>query len=142
MIIKFESLDEFHSAVSNLAVLYDPKRKIFYSLVVGGILLYRPKNDEEVKEMKSWRTVITARLLPTISPDSIESFSKLYDEFKEDAKKIVGKKIVDAKIGDDGIDLVLEDGTTLEIYCFGEWGWYIGKEENQEQEPLDDDALL
>ena len=129
MIIKFESLDEFYSAVSNLEVFYDPKRKIFYSLVVGIILLYRPRNDEEIKKLKSWRTVRTARLIPAVFPDSIESFSKIYDEFKEDVKKIVGKKIVDAKISDNGMDLVFEDETTLEIYCFGAWAWSIDKED-------------
>ena len=129
MIIKFESLDDFRFATSNLTVLYDPKRKIFYSLVVGGILLYRPKNDEEVKEMKSLRTVITARLIPTVIPDNIESYDKAEEEFKKDAPKIIGKKVKDVKIGDNGIDLVFEDGTTLEIYCFGAWGWIIDKED-------------
>jgi len=130
MIILFESLDEFLSATKGFILFHDPKRgKLFTYDVSNHFLIYKPKNDEEVKKVKSWRIVIAARLLPTISPDSIESFSKLYDEFKEDVKKIVGKKIVDAKIGDDGIDLVFEDGTTLEIYCFGAWAWSIDKED-------------
>jgi len=137
MIIKFESLDDFYFATSSSAVLYDPERKIFYTLVAGAMLLYKPRNDEEVEKMKSWRTVRTARLIPTVIPDNIESYVKAEEEFKKDAPKIIGKKVKDVKMGDDGIDLVLEDGTTLEIYCFGEWGWIIDKED-QDQE---DDAL-
>ena len=129
MIIKFESLDDFYFAVSNLTVLYDPKRKIFYTLVAGVIILYKPKNDEEVKKMKSWRTVRTARLLPTVIPDSIESYDRAEEEFKKEAPKIIGKKVKDVKIGDNGIDLVFEDGTTFEIYCFGAWAWSIDKED-------------
>jgi len=142
MIIKFESLDEFYSATSDLAVLYDPKRKILYSIVAGIIIVYKPKNSKEVEKMKSWRTVKTARLIPTVIPDNIESFSKLYDEFKEDAKKIIGKKIVDAKIGDNGIDIVLEDGTTLEIYCLGAWAWSIDKETRHKDNEMDESPRL
>jgi len=136
MIIKFESLDDFRSATANFVTLYDPKRKVLYTIAAGAILLYKPKSDEEVKELRSLRTVITARLIPSVIPDNIESYDKAKEEFKEDAPKIIGKKVKEVKIGDNGIDLVFEDGTTLEIYCFGEWAWCIDVAGDREDENM------
>ena len=60
-------------------------------------------------------------------------------EFSKDALKLLGKRIKDLRIGETGIDIVVEDGTVLELYCLPKnpeqecectWGWVIDRENN------------
>ena len=139
MIIVFKSLDDFLKAVYHFPfVLQEPTRNELYMLYGNHVLLYRIRDKKELERAKKEKIVIPAIRLFTLNPEAATDYSQAIEELKKDAPKIIGKKVKDVKMGDDGIDLVLEDGTTLEIYCFGEWGWAIDKED-QDQE---DDALL
>jgi len=64
-----------------------------------------------------------------------KGFERVKEEFMRDASRLVGKRIKDFAVGEDGIDIIVEDGTTMELYCLAtdnecdcNWYWTISKE--------------
>ena len=39
------------------------------------------------------------------------------EEFKKELMKVIGKRVVEIRVGSYGFDLVFDDGTELEVYC-------------------------
>lgn len=39
------------------------------------------------------------------------------DEIIREINKLMGKRLISARIGEDGLDLIFEDGSELELYC-------------------------
>jgi len=53
----------------------------------------------------------------------------------KDLLKIIGKRVVNIGIGEDGFDLYFDDGTVLEVYCFEDgWGYVVTTEEEIKKE--------
>ena len=131
VIIVFRTLEDFLKAVYHYPfVLLEPTKNELYMIHGNHVLLYRIRDKKEFERASKEKMIIPAIRLFTLKPESVADYDQAFEELKKDATKIIGKKVKDVKMGDDGIDIVFEDGTTLEIYCFGEWAWSIDKEDN------------
>jgi len=59
----------------------------------------------------------------------------LSEEDKKELLKLIGKRIKDFAVGENGIDIIFDDGTILELYCLEEgWGFVISSEEEWKEE--------
>ena len=63
---------------------------------------------------------------------------RLYEVFEE-LEKLRGRRVKEARVGECGFDLVFDDGTCLEVYCLGEWGVVVDKEEADDRDSREDD---
>jgi len=132
-IIEFDSLEEFKTASTDLVKLYDPTRKMVYTVVGNVIAIYKLKEGEEKR--LDLKPLVKARLIPTIDRDKIEM---RVEEFKGEIPKLLGRRLKEVDISGSGIDLIFEGGTALRIYCIGEWALSV----KEAKEEIDDDFVL
>jgi len=133
-IIEFDSLEEFKTASTDLVKLYDPTRKMLYTVVGNVIAIYKLKEGEE-KRLKDLKPLVKARLISTIDRNKIEM---RVEEFKDEIPKLLGRRLKEVDISGSGIDLIFEGGTALKIYCIGEWALSV----KEAKEEIDDDFVL
>jgi len=101
---------------------YDPERGIAVCYLGENTFAMSRVRDE--RELGVFSHVARARIMPVFDPNQLMG-RLIREEMKRDAPRLVGKRIKDVRADDDGIDIVLEDGTVLEIVCFGTWSWSI-----------------
>ena len=64
---------------------------------------------------------------------------RLTDEEKTELLGLIGKKVKNIAIGEDGMDVIFDDGTVLELYFIKNegWGGCISSEEEVKKEEND-----
>ena len=127
ILVEYKHLDDFIQDFLQFPVFYDADRKTLFNVFSGALLLYRIKDDEEERKAMERLKVRRAKLRPFISDEATVDAEKSIDELRKLLRLLIGKKVKDFKVGDDGIDIEFEDGTTLELYILGEWSWDIEK---------------
>jgi len=59
----------------------------------------------------------------------------LSEEDIKELEKLIGKRVKNLAVGDDGLDIIFNDGTILELYYLDEgWGFVISSEDEWEEE--------
>lgn len=135
IVIEFPSLRDYIGVMQLTGAFIDRGKRILFNFSPSGsvLFIYRCRSDEEVETAGKAMKLVPAKLTPLINPDAIAECKASVRELLQEAKQVLGAKLVKVEAGCDGVELHFDNGTVLELWFFGEWSWSIDREGDEDE---------